>query len=60
MVCREQGDERMRTICLKTPLGVDLLHAILTINGRDLEFCGLADQKYKDGLLWQWWIVMDV
>lgn len=48
----------MKLICVKTPCGIDLLGAKLSIDGHDMEVCGLAKQEYKDGLLWQWWIVM--
>lgn len=49
----------MRTICIKTPHGIDLpLNTKITIDGRELEVCGLAKQEYIDGLLWQRWIVM--
>lgn len=56
---REQTGERFTTICLKTPHAVDLLHTILTIDGKKMEICGLAKQTYAGGLLCQWWIAMD-
>ncbi len=59
MLCRENSDEQMTIVRLKTPRDVDLLHGILSIHGKELEFCGLAREEYKDGMLWQWWIVMD-
>ncbi len=59
MASREQGVERMATICCKTNRGVDLLHVTLTIDDRELEICGLARQELRNGTLWQWWIVMD-
>ena len=49
----------MRTICVKTPHGLDLLHAWIILGGEEMEVCGLARQEYVDGLLWQWWILME-
>lgn len=49
----------MKLICIKSVYGVDLpLNAKLSIDGNEMEVCGLAKQEYKDGLLSQWWIVM--
>ena len=50
--------ETMRTICIRSRKGVDLLQAVIEMNGRPMEVCGLAKESYKDGYLWQWWILM--
>ena len=49
----------MKLICIKTKYGVDLLGAIISIKGNNVEVLVLAKQEYKNDLLWQWWIVMD-
>ena len=48
----------MTIICVKSSRGIDLLGAQITINDQDMEVCGLARQEYKDGLLWQWWLLL--
>ena len=59
MMCQKDNAERMTILCVKTFEALDLLHAIFTINEHDLECCGLVKQQYKDGRLWQWWLLMD-
>lgn len=59
MAGREQSRETMSVICLQSPENVDLLHAVLCVGERRLEFCGLLKEVIRDGRLWQWWIVMD-
>lgn len=49
----------MTAICVISPQSVDLLNARIVIAGHEMEVCGLARQEYKDGLLRQWWIVME-
>lgn len=47
----------MKLICIKSPNGVELLGVQLSIDGNNMEVLGLAKQEYKDGLLYQYWIV---
>lgn len=49
----------MKLICIKTRLGVDLSGAQLIINNRPYTVGGKAKEEFKDGLLWQWWIILE-
>jgi hypothetical protein len=48
----------MKIICIKSHYGVNLpLNTQISIDSHNMEVCGIAKQEYKDGLLYQYWIV---
>lgn len=49
----------MELICIKSRSGVDLSGAQLSFDNRPFTVGGLAKQEFKDGLLWQWWIILE-
>jgi hypothetical protein len=45
-------------LCIKTRYGADLLGAQITLDSKPWEVCALAKQEYRNGWIWQWWIIM--
>ena len=50
-------DEK-KLITIKTKYGADLMGAQIFLDNKAWEVCALAKQEYRNGWLWQCWIVM--
>lgn len=56
--CRIMSHEEKKLICIKTRYGADLMDAQIFIDDRAWVVCALAKQEYRNGWLWQYWIIM--
>lgn len=50
----------MCTLCTKSRYGIDLLGTLIKINCTQWEVGALIQQKYENGLLCQWWLLLTV
>ena len=50
-------DEK-KLVTIKTRYGADLMGAKIFMDNKAWEVCALAKQEYRNGWLWQYWIVM--
>ena len=50
-------DEK-KLVTIKTRYGADLMGAQIFMDNKKWEVCALAKQEYRNGWLWQYWIVM--
>lgn len=52
------NDEEKKLFTVKTRYGADLMDAQINLDGRAWIVCALAKQEFRNGWLWQYWIVM--
>jgi hypothetical protein len=50
--------EEKKIIRIKSRYGADLMGAQIFMDNKAWEVCALAKQEYRNGWLWQYWIVM--
>ena len=50
--------EEKKLIRIKSRYGADLMDAQIFMDNKPWTVCGLAKQEYRNGFIWQWWIIM--
>ena len=50
--------EEKKLIRIKSRYGADFMDAQIFMDNKPWTVCALAKQEYRNGFIWQWWIIM--
>ena len=50
--------EEKKLIRTRSRYGIDLMDTQILLDGKAWKVCALAKQEYRNGFIWQWWIIL--